>query len=104
MFRRFTFVMLAVSLLATGAGLAAEKAEKTDRFRQKREAIDAMASLTMDRLLSESPQAKRLFDKSVGYAVFDNVKVAFLVSGGAGIGVAVERAARERTYMKMGTA
>lgn len=104
MFRRSTFVLLAVSLLATGAALCAEKAEKTDRSQQKREAIDEMASLTMERLLAESPQAKRLFDKSVGYAVFDNVKVAFLVSGGAGVGEAIERSTREKTYMKMGTA
>src|SRR2546428_494097 len=31
-------------------------------------------------------------------------KVAILVSGGGGIGVAVDRAKRGRTYMKMGTA
>jgi len=78
--------------------------EQADRMQQKREAIDGMASMTMDRLLAQSPQAKRLFGKSVGYAVFDNVKVAFLVSGGGGVGVAVERATREKTYMKMGTA
>ena len=40
----------------------------------------------------------------MGYAVFDNLKSAFLVSGGGGVGVAVERATREKTYMKMGTA
>jgi lipid-binding SYLF domain-containing protein len=108
MFRRTTFIVLAVLVLATGAGLAAQKTDnkldQTDRNQQKREAIDEMASMTMDRLLSESPQAKRLFGKSVGYAVFDNFKVAFLVSGGGGVGVAVVRASRERTYMKMGTA
>jgi lipid-binding SYLF domain-containing protein len=110
MFRRWTFVMIAVSLLATGAGLAAtktetpEKAEKVDRSQAKRDAIDEMASMTMERLLAESAQAKRLFDKSVGYAVFDNFKVAFLVSGGGGVGEAVDRATRRKTYMKMGTA
>jgi len=111
MFRRWTLITLAVSVLATGAAFAVQKVGKTekveqppDRNQQKREAIDEMASMTMDRLLAESPQAKRLFGKSVGYAVFDNFKVALLVSGGGGVGVAVERATREKTYMKMGTA
>src|SRR5262245_26264275 len=109
MFSRWTFVMLAVPALAIGAGLAAtktetpQKAEKVDRSQAKRDAIDEMASMTMGRLLSESPQAKRLFDRSVGYAVFDNFKVAFLVTGGGGVGEAVERSTRARTYMKMGT-
>src|SRR5262245_24946109 len=117
MFRRSMLISLALSLpLATGFSLAAVKVArpgtpakseapvKADRNQQKREAIDEMASMTMDRLLSQSPQAKRLFDKSVGYAVFDNFKVALLVSGGGGVGVAVERGTREKTYMKMGTA
>jgi lipid-binding SYLF domain-containing protein len=134
MYRRWTLITLAVSLLATGAGLAAQKSNEAgrtgtavktkqsdksdkagtpdksdkagsaDRSQQKREAIDEMAGMTMDRLLAQSPQAKRLFGKSVGYAVFDNVKVAFLVSAGGGVGVAVERATRDKTYMKMGTA
>jgi hypothetical protein len=80
------------------------EAEESDRAQQKREAIDEMASMTLDRLLAESPQAKRLFGKSVGYAVFDNVKVALLVSAGGGVGVAIERSTRDKTYMKMGTA
>jgi len=118
MFRRTILITLAVSLLASGSGLAAPKAgdagktnpagqdpaDKADRSQQKREAIDEMASMTMDRLLLESPQAKRLFGKSVGYAVFDNFKVALLVSAGGGVGVAVERETRDKTYMKMGTA
>src|SRR5262249_51845932 len=79
------------------------KTDDTTKIQQKREAIDQMANMTIDRLMSESPQAKRLFDRSVGYAVFDNFKMAVLISGGGGVGVAVERATRTRTYMKMGT-
>jgi hypothetical protein len=33
-----------------------------------------------------------LYEESVGYAVFDNTKVAFGVSGGGGSGVAVDKA------------
>lgn len=101
MFRRWTTWILAGSLLAGGSALAAGR---PDRVQQKREAIDGMARITLERLLSENQQAKRLFDKSVGYAVFDNFKVAFVVSGGGGVGVAVERSSLGHTYMKMGTA
>lgn len=101
MLRRWSSWFLIVSLLAGGSALAAGSPSKVQ---QKREAVDEMARMTLDRLLKESPQAKRFFDKSVAYAVFDNFKVAFLVSGGGGVGVAVERASRRRTYMKMGTA
>lgn len=91
-------------LVAKGPALAADRIEKVDRVQLERQAIDETANMTMDRLLSQSPQAKRLFDRSVGYAVFDDFKVAFLVSGGGGIGLAMDRATRTRTYMKMGTA
>ena len=105
MYRRWTPWLFVGMVLAGGSVLAADRVvDPAVRIRQKRQAIDEMANTTMDRLMSQSPQAKRLFDKSVGYAVFDNFKVAFLVSGGGGIGVAVERASRGRTYMKMGTA
>ena len=44
-----------------------------------------------------------LYDDAIGWAVFDNTKVAFGVSGGGGTGVAVSKASGKRTYMKMGT-
>src|SRR5207247_11081303 len=77
-------------LVAKGPAVAADRIEKVDRVQLERQAMDETANLTMDRLLSQSPQAKRLFDRSVGYAVFDDLKVAFLVSGGGGIGLAVD--------------
>jgi lipid-binding SYLF domain-containing protein len=98
---------LALTPIADRSGRRAEDTSATarvDRVSQKRQAVDEMAGMTMDRLLAQSPQAQRLLDKSIGYAVFDNFKLALLVSGGGGIGVAVERSSRERTYMKMGTA
>ena len=51
----------------------------------------------------DSKSAKGVYDNSYGYAVFDNLKVQFIVSGGGGAGVAVVKDGGERTYMKMGT-
>ncbi|RMG47081.1 MAG: hypothetical protein D6718_04415 [Acidobacteria bacterium] len=88
---------LALALAPAAAG------EKPDAAR-KRFRIDMMAKQTLERLLERNEGARRLYRKSAGYAVFDAVKIAFGVSGGGGVGVAVDRKSGERTYMKMGTA
>ena len=41
---------------------------------------------------------------SFGWAVFDNLKLAFGFSGGGGNGVAKVKESGEKTYMQMGTA
>jgi len=89
---------LALVLGCAPIAFAGEKAQ------DKRLAIDIMAEQTLDKLFAEFPNARAVYDKASGYAVFDSVKVAVGVSGGGGIGVAVEKSSRERTYMKMGTA
>ena len=100
--RRLTIVsILAVLAAAFGTAPAAAAGKRVE---QKREAIDEMSISTLERLFQESPETGELYDACYGYAVFDNVKVAVLVSGGAGVGVAVNRQDRIRTYMKMGTA
>ena len=58
----------------------------------------------LEQVLGESPRAKELYEKAIGYAVFNNTKAALGVSGGGGSGVAVDKASGTRTYMKMGTA
>lgn len=63
--------------------------------------IDTMASNTLKQLFAEQPRARTLFDKSFGYAVFDTRKMSFMITTGFGAGVAVERTADTRTYMKM---
>jgi len=70
---------------------------------EKRAEIDAMADAAMKELFESSEGAKALYDKSVGHAVFNNVKIQFGISGGGGQGVAVSKAGKH-TYMKMGTA
>jgi lipid-binding SYLF domain-containing protein len=83
---------------------SAGSSEKDEmKARHKIEEIDLTAKKTLDQLFEKSPTAKELFEKSYGYAVFDNLKLAFGVSGGAGSGVAVDKSTGQRTYMKMGT-
>lgn len=70
----------------------------------KREKIDQIAKETLDELYEKNPVAKELYDKSYGYAVFDNIKISLMITGGGGRGVAVNKKTGDRTYMKMGTA
>ena len=95
-------VLAAVLLLATLGAKEGKDDAKQEDAAEKRAKIDTVAQEALDQLFAADPEAKALYDKSYGWAVFDNLKVAFLVSGGAGSGVAVEKDGK-RTYMKMGT-
>ena len=57
----------------------------------QRAKIDALAQQALDELFTKSVKAETLFEKAYGWAVFDNLKVAVIVSGGGGNGVAVTR-------------
>ncbi len=70
----------------------------------KRRKLDQQTKEVLDQVLGESEEARELFGKAVGYAVFSNTKAALGVSGGAGRGIAIDKSSGERTYMKMGTA
>jgi lipid-binding SYLF domain-containing protein len=65
--------------------------------------IDETAEEALLTLFAENPKTRELYLRSYGWAVFDNLKLAFGVSGGGGNGVAVAREIGEATYMKMGT-
>ncbi len=73
------------------------------KIEAKQSVINAMARETLDTVVTNRAEAKALFEKSYGYAVFDNTKVTLGLSGGGGRGVAVVRSTGEKTYMKMGT-
>lgn len=76
---------------------------KSAKAQKKRHKIDEMEKKTLKKLFGENSKAKRLFDRSYGYAVFDNTKVAFIFTGGGGSGVAIDKTTGKRTYMRMGT-
>ena len=63
-----------------------------------------MADAALNEVMNTNWKAQELFESSYGWAAFDNLKIAFLISGGGGNGVAIKKETGERTYMKMGTA
>jgi lipid-binding SYLF domain-containing protein len=71
---------------------------------QAKQTIDNNANKALSRLFKESKEAKELFDKGAGYAVFDSREFAFLIKTGFGSGVAVNKLNGSRTYMKMASA
>ncbi len=96
-------IVLALGLIFCLAAAPALAADKTEKRAAKRAAIDDMARQAVTRLLAENENASRLADSAVAYAVFDSFKLALFVSGGGGVGIAVDNRTGEATYMKMGT-
>ena len=97
-------LVLALPMAFAGEDKATEKEQaQAAKAQQKRDRLDRAAMETLDRLFEGSEKARELYDQSVGYAVFDNTKVTFILSGGGGSGVAVDKKTGERTYMNMGT-
>jgi lipid-binding SYLF domain-containing protein len=92
----------AVALLVCVA-LPAVAGDKAAQRQDKREAINAMAQQALVDLFEKNERSRELYKQSAGYAVFDNLKFAFILSGGGGVGVAVDRGSSEHTYMKMAT-
>jgi len=95
---------VAITMLAAPAAIADEEKSSTElKHDSQRAKINEVAKETLDHLFSEHPKAKGLYDDAVGWAVFDNTKVAFGISGGGGSGVAVSKKSGKHVYMKMGT-
>jgi lipid-binding SYLF domain-containing protein len=101
-----TILTLCVAVLALAAPRAIADDEKSSqelKIESQRAKINEVAKETLDQLFSEHPKSKGLYDEAVGWAVFDNTKVAFGISGGGGTGVAVAKGSGKHVYMKMGT-
>jgi len=94
---------LAIATLLVFSAQGAFPDEPETQAAQKIAEIDGMSEETLDRLFSEYPYSKELYELAYGYAVFDNVKVMFGISGGGGKGVAVAKSTGDRIYMKMGS-
>lgn len=106
--KRMLGSMLVVLLaFAVGSALAQEKKtreqKKAEEAAAKRAEIDKVAAEALKKVLDENADAKAAYEKAAGWAVFDNLRVTFLLSGGGGSGVAVHKGSGSRSYMKMGT-
>ena len=91
--------MLRSCVSASGPALAQDDA----KVQERRQEIDSNAQATLDELLKAQSGVRDLYERAAGYAVFTVTKGGFIVSGGGGNGVAVNKATGQRTYMRMGT-
>ncbi len=78
-----------------------EELMKGDSPEEARQAVDLMADSALLKLFNEKPEAKTLYDKSYGYAVFDSRQLSLLFHANSGSGVAVNKETEKRTYMNM---
>ena len=84
-------------------GVAPVLAQQDTRVQERRQEIDQSAQATLDEALSAQPGVRDLYDRAAGYAIFTVTKGGFIVSGGGGNGVAIDKSTGQRTYMRMGT-
>jgi len=99
-----SIICVAVVFFSTPSALADEpKTSKELSQEAKRAKINEVADETLQRLFAENAKAESIYNEAVAWAVFDNTKVAFGISGGGGNGVAVNKTTGKRAYMKMGT-
>jgi hypothetical protein len=77
--------MAAIALvLPATSSIWAEENWKSLKRESKRMKIDETAQEALNTLFATSPKAENLFEMSYGWAVFDNLKLAFGFSGGGG--------------------
>lgn len=97
-------VIASLAILLPGAAAGDQDDDwKSLKNESKRLKIDEMADEALNEVMNTNWKAQELFESAYGWAAFDNLKIAFGISGGGGNGVAVNKSSGERTYMKMGT-
>jgi len=102
-----TVLFVAIALSIPSAPLFADDEGgdwKDMKHESKKMKLDETAEEALQTLFAANPKAKDLYENSFGWAVFDNLKLAFGFSGGGGNGVAKAKESGQKTYMKMGTA
>jgi len=97
-------MVMASLLIALSLGLQACATAPMSRsqIEEQRASIRAMADETLAQLYQQYPASRRQIERAAGYAVFSNFGMKFLFMGGAnGEGLAVSRAPRRETFMRM---
>src|SRR5262245_37830621 len=88
--------LLLATVLALGIGPVL--AQVDSKVQERRQEIDSNAQTTLDGLMNTHTAVRDLYGRAVGYAVFTVTKGGFIVSGGGGNGVAVNKGTGQRTY------
>jgi lipid-binding SYLF domain-containing protein len=98
-------LLIGASVLAffsAGSGLAQDKQQQ--KVETQKADMRTRADEALPKLFKEVAGSKQLYDKAAGYAVISVTKAGFFISGSGGSGVAVDKATKQTTYMKMGSA
>jgi len=103
MFRR-QLIIGSVVLVAFAASPAFAQDKAADKVAKQKTELSSRADKALQELFKEVSGSKAVYDKAAGYAHFAVTKAGFFVSGSGGSGVAVDKAAKKTTYMKMGSA
>ena len=86
---------LSLAACATAPMSASKKAEQQEEVRN-------MANQTLEQLYAKNPDARGVVANAAGYAVFSDFGFKVVFMGGAkGEGIAVNKATRQETFMKM---
>jgi lipid-binding SYLF domain-containing protein len=104
--KRLLSLIFATALVLTAPVALADEENKEKKKagkEEKRAEIDKVAQEALDEILEKAENANDLYAKAYGWAVFDNMRITFIFTGGGGSGVAVNKGSGKRTYMKMGT-
>jgi lipid-binding SYLF domain-containing protein len=92
------FAALGIGFLGNPA-VAEMSAKEKDKARAD---IEKASASTLSALYKTVPGAKKVVEGSAGYATFSNFGMKILVAGsGSGKGVAINKKAGKKTYMKM---
>ncbi|MBK8537183.1 MAG: hypothetical protein IPL59_20030 [Candidatus Competibacteraceae bacterium] len=91
-------------MIALGLGLQSCSTAPMSPYQidEQRSSIREMANDTLGQLYQQYPGARRQIERAAGYAVFSNFGLKVLFMGSAtGEGIAVSRATRRETFMRM---
>jgi lipid-binding SYLF domain-containing protein len=94
---------LVLGLFSANPGLTQDRRQQQKEEHQRAE-LRTRADDALHKLFKQVEGSQALYDKAAGYAVIGVTKAGFFVSGSGGSGVAVNKATKQTTYMKMGAA
>ena len=82
-------IVVGLSLVSPVVWAEEEEAEtkKESSADEKRAEINKVADRALAEVMEKSEKAKELYGKAAGWAVFDNLRITFILSGGGGSGV-----------------
>jgi lipid-binding SYLF domain-containing protein len=95
--RRFTVVVMFLSLAAGGAFAQDDKAKKQAEVRKA-------AQTSLDKFYKADPKLKGEVGKAVGYGVFTTYGLSFFIGGAGGHGLVHDKAKKKDTFMSMAKA